>query len=267
MWYTFFQIISAFLLFLFITTYYVDAEYPPSGFRPEGEPFTLPPSRINQPRNPGNRKKPSQNQYDLPQTQYGVPNKPQLEYGAPNVPNKQYPDNSDIDTQRVVDFNQQTERDNFPPFVQINSNNARYPQTQYATLEAPQRDYNNAQSVPGRKYVPQNIDTQRVLNANKQNNGQGFTTSQKNTPFVPNKNKQTVTQNNKKRISSNQSFGNNDSVDVDNETDNIPAQEYGPPQSTTRRTIPRTRKPLRTQEATTRTKPVVPKIPVGNIVN
>lgn len=69
------------LLILLLTAYAnAEAPYPPSGFRPEGEPFTLPPSRFSQ--------RP-QNQFEArqPQQQYGAPptSPPQGQYLPPST--------------------------------------------------------------------------------------------------------------------------------------------------------------------------------------
>lgn len=55
------------------------APYYPSGFRPEGEPFTLPPFKFQQ-----QQPVTSQNQFrPKPQTQYGAPTSPQRDYLPP----------------------------------------------------------------------------------------------------------------------------------------------------------------------------------------
>lgn len=264
----------AFVLLRFATGGSLDAPYAPRGFRPEGEPFTLPPSRFSQQNNLNNQYEPSRNQYNSPQTQYGVPNRPQIEYGAPNVPSRQFPEDSDIDTQRIVGFNPQTQtqkgfRDFSASNVQQNINgqrNTRYPQTQYGTPD--EVAHLQTQRAPDREYLPQNFnqDNLRVVDFDKLNKGQFFTKNPAGISSIPKQNKQiqnqySTQQNNQKRISPNESFDNVSISESSDQRSDIPAQEYGPPPSTTKRTVARTRKPLRTQEATTKTnKPATSKI-------
>lgn len=214
-----FQIIFTLLLVAFAYGELPPAPYPPSGYKPEGEPFTLPPTRFTQNQNTG---------YQQPQTQYGAPSAPQTQYGVPEpqtaygAPNREYlPPNQPEDNQRATDANAQNNG-----FQYSDRGDIPYPQSQ------------NSQNQFQQNF---NYDRLQTLQARRNQNQRQFSRF----PSQSEENKK-----------ANQAFGNDDGEigtgygAPAQGNQGIPAQSYGPP-SSTQRPFVRTRKPSRNPESTT----------------
>lgn len=148
------------MLIYLATAKALDAPYPPSGFRPQGEPFTLPPTRFSQSKTP----------YDLPQKQYGAPFQPLTEHATPSMPSKQYlPQNVNINNQETFDTKSRINQNTFSPEIVQSQREYTTPQRGYQAPNSPESDY-GVPSVPSKQYLPQNfnIDTQKLRFNNRE---------------------------------------------------------------------------------------------------
>lgn len=216
------QVIITLLLVAFAYGEPAQAPYPPSGYKPEGEPFTLPPNRFTQ--NQGNQNF----GYQQPQTQYGAPQEPQTQYGVPEpqteygAPNREYlPPNQPEDNQRVTNA--------------IGQNNGL--------------QYSNRGDIPYSQRQNSQDRFQQNLNFNQPERLQGQRNqNQQQFSRLPNQ----FGGSNK----ANQAFvGDGRELSTGygapaQENQSGPAQSYGPP-SSTQRPFVRTRKPSRNPESTT----------------